>query len=219
MVNAVALAIFFLYHAETMKVEARDYLTFDVQSDTRKDIWHLVDLVEEECSCEYSQFSKGKVKCKHRQAAEEYLMKAMLDKVRQEEKQKRRKPNSKFVGISSMSSDMQKKMREYTKRRKLFLDANPMCVWENTEADDIHHSRGRIGDLLLDMRYWLPVSRATHDKIHKNPTWAKENGLLQDWMRPDEDALVECKNCGVEEFESRMIKNTCMACVKLYVKK
>jgi hypothetical protein len=36
--------------------------------------------------------------------------------------------------------------------------------------------KGRIGDLLTDRRYMLPVSDRGHKKIELNPDWAKEMG-------------------------------------------
>lgn len=58
---------------------------------------------------------------------------------------------------------------------------NQMCrVYPWLEATDIHHMKGKIEDLLLDQRWWLPVSRLAHDKIELNPDWAKENGYSID---------------------------------------
>jgi len=43
---------------------------------------------------------------------------------------------------------------------------------------DVHHMRGRIGNLLHDQRYWLAVSRAGHEWIHRNPAEARKHGWL-----------------------------------------
>lgn len=37
-------------------------------------------------------------------------------------------------------------------------------------------TRIKIGDLLYDVRYWLPVCRACHQKCHDHPQWAYDNG-------------------------------------------
>lgn len=64
------------------------------------------------------------------------------------------------------------------------------CVFPRRKATQIHHVRGRgrggVGPLLLDQRYWLAVSPQGHDAIHKNPEWARGQGLLAgaDWNQP-----------------------------------
>lgn len=43
---------------------------------------------------------------------------------------------------------------------------------------EVHHMRGR-GRYLLDQTTWLPVCfTCHHEKIHKHPAWARENGFL-----------------------------------------
>lgn len=41
-----------------------------------------------------------------------------------------------------------------------------------------HHTRGRIGTLLCDTRYWLAVSERGHEWIHQHPKEAREHGWL-----------------------------------------
>lgn len=58
---------------------------------------------------------------------------------------------------------------------------NSMCrVYPWMEATDIHHMKGKIEELLLDQRWWLPVCREAHDKLELFPDWAKENGYSLD---------------------------------------
>ncbi len=61
----------------------------------------------------------------------------------------------------------------YLTKRRDFLIEHPWCEWglrqspvQHIRATDIHHLRGRAGQLLLDERYWLAVSRKAHDWIH-----------------------------------------------------
>jgi len=42
---------------------------------------------------------------------------------------------------------------------------------------DIHHTKKR-GRFLLDESTWMAVSRVYHEKIHTNPSWARERGYL-----------------------------------------
>jgi len=70
--------------------------------------------------------------------------------------------------------------REYSRVRAKFLEDNPFC-----EAHDgyglstqIHHMNHREGIRLLDRKYFLAVCDECHRKIHNNPLWAREHGLL-----------------------------------------
>lgn len=64
----------------------------------------------------------------------------------------------------------------YTQLRKAFLNKNNVCPITGEKTTDIHHMKGRIGDLLIDTKYWLAVSREAHILIEQNPEWAKEQG-------------------------------------------
>ncbi|MDR4892241.1 MULTISPECIES: hypothetical protein [unclassified Chryseobacterium] len=76
---------------------------------------------------------------------------------------------------------------KYTVNRLEFLGKpeNRICPVTGQETTDIHHKMGRVGfadqwarinnvPLLLDIRFWLAVSRDGHNKIEMNPEWAKE---------------------------------------------
>lgn len=84
---------------------------------------------------------------------------------------------------------MRKKMREYLNLRAAFLRINPTCaVFPWLKSEDVHHMRGRIGRLLCDKRYWLAVSREGHEKIGREPDWARRMGYLcvkGQWGRVD----------------------------------
>lgn len=49
----------------------------------------------------------------------------------------------------------------------------PMC---GKDATQVHHKKGRIGKLLLDVRFFLPVTQDCHQYIEEHPEWAKEQG-------------------------------------------
>lgn len=66
--------------------------------------------------------------------------------------------------------------REYKKIAIEILSENPICPVTGEVATQIHHMAGRIGELLTDRRYMLPVSAKGHVKIELNPQWAKEKG-------------------------------------------
>ncbi len=82
--------------------------------------------------------------------------------------------------IRRVSSKRSKQLREYTKRRAIFLAANPLCaVYKDLRSAEVHHVAGRIGEKLNDEKDWLAVSRAGHVWIHNNPRQARELGLLK----------------------------------------
>lgn len=80
--------------------------------------------------------------------------------------------------------------KKYLEQREDFLRAKPVCGGCLTRdrnpapAAQIHHSRGRIGRLLRDEKYWIGVCNDCHLWIHSNPNAARELGLLAsiaDW--------------------------------------
>ena len=71
--------------------------------------------------------------------------------------------------------------RLYTKNRKDHLEENPYCQAEvmchGLLAVEIHHKKGRIGELLNNREFFLSVCRMCHNWIESNPNEAKEKGL------------------------------------------
>jgi hypothetical protein len=69
--------------------------------------------------------------------------------------------------------------KEYASMAAAFILKYSKCVvYPNRNATDVHHTRGRLGAMLVDKKWWLPVSRAGHIWIHANPREATEKGLL-----------------------------------------
>lgn len=71
-----------------------------------------------------------------------------------------------------------KQEREYSAIRVQFLYDYPVCQVPGCymTSHQVHHKKGRIGDLLTDVRYFLAVCWGCHKQIEENPKWAKENG-------------------------------------------
>lgn len=108
----------------------------------------------------------------------------------------------KRTSLRKVSKKRAKDSRIYSQKRKAFLETHPYCqVWlrENWVSEectiqnyqrheaiglgvplaiDIHHTKGRTGSNYLDESTWLAVSREMHEKIHNNPSWARERGYL-----------------------------------------
>lgn len=87
--------------------------------------------------------------------------------------------------IHRMSPKRRARIVEYHKKRRSFLLANPWCAWglaqnpkKHIRSTEVHHTRGRIGALLLDERFWKAVSSEGHNWIHAHPNEARKLGLL-----------------------------------------
>lgn len=85
--------------------------------------------------------------------------------------------------IPARSSKRIKEEEEYSRERKLFLEAHPLCKMAlpgicTYHSTDVHHRDGRIGSNYLDKTKWIPGCRACHVWIHNNPKSARELGLL-----------------------------------------
>jgi hypothetical protein len=82
--------------------------------------------------------------------------------------------------IRSRSARMQFAMRDYNRARAAFLLTNPRCQFPGCTAKsgDVHHTRGRIGALLLMRQFWRAVCRKHHDWIAENPRAARELSML-----------------------------------------
>jgi len=76
---------------------------------------------------------------------------------------------------------MSANLREYKKVREKYLDKHPSCEAKidgcHLEANQIHHKKGRIGNLLVDDNYFLAVCGNCHHWIENNPKEAKELGF------------------------------------------
>lgn len=105
--------------------------------------------------------------------------------------------------IRRVSSKRSKQLREYAKLRKEYLEYHPFCQasikihgldeekvilnrgWVGSvvipRSTEIHHVARRYGSRLNDTTKWLSVCRDMHQRIELNPSWARENGLLDNY--------------------------------------
>lgn len=78
-----------------------------------------------------------------------------------------------------MSKKRQKESGVYSRERKKFLEANPICqVCMSRPSNQIHHVRGR-GRYYLDENHWLAVDDQCHDFITRNPALSFEMGYRE----------------------------------------
>ena len=81
--------------------------------------------------------------------------------------------------LSPVSKARWREKRRYSALKKSFLRLHLWCgVMPLHRATQVHHSRGRLGALLTDTRYLVPVSVEGHAWIHANPDKARSTS----WM-------------------------------------
>ena len=80
--------------------------------------------------------------------------------------------------IPKVSKKRQIKNLQYSVLRTEFLGKkeNKICPITGKPTTDIHHKKGRVGELFLDTKYWVALSREGHRFVEENPEWAKEKG-------------------------------------------
>lgn len=66
----------------------------------------------------------------------------------------------------------------YNARVKIWIVGKMCAVFPKLKATQCHHRKGRWGKLLLDERYWLPVSQEGHDYIHDHPEWSRDREFM-----------------------------------------
>lgn len=91
------------------------------------------------------------------------------------------KPNLKLKSLYKIPKVSEKRKVDNAKYLVLRIEflgkpENQKCPITGKPTTDVHHSKGRIGSLLLDTRYWIALSREGHKQVEENPEWAKENG-------------------------------------------
>ena len=81
-------------------------------------------------------------------------------------------------------SDKQKRLNlAYLAQRQVYLKQHPFCKVGIEgcmgKATQVHHMRGRIGELMLDENFWLPVCAFCHNHVETHCEWAKEMGFSE----------------------------------------
>lgn len=70
--------------------------------------------------------------------------------------------------------------REYAHLRLAYLENRPACERCLHRATEIHHKRGRVGELLTATEFWVGLCHDCHVHITERPAWAMEQG----WSLP-----------------------------------
>lgn len=84
--------------------------------------------------------------------------------------------------IKKFSDKRAKQNRLYEKLKRQYFIHNPECEHPDCDSTNItlHHMRGRVGDLLTDMRYFKSLCPYHHNWVELNPEASKELGLSLD---------------------------------------
>jgi hypothetical protein len=107
--------------------------------------------------------------------------------------------------IAPVSKSRRSVLAEYRREARLFVaaavalgetcpvvDGVPDLHGKFSNAlNEVHHVRGRAGAMLLDKAWWLALSKAGHDWVHKHPKHAAERGWLAgmgEWNRQEKSS-------------------------------
>jgi hypothetical protein len=92
----------------------------------------------------------------------------------------RLRKDKKPKAIKSVSDKMAVMLKVYKEKREKFLERYPKCqagIEGCTKySSQVHHRRGRLGELLINTEYFLAVCYSCHHYIEMHPLEAKEKG-------------------------------------------
>lgn len=75
---------------------------------------------------------------------------------------------------------------EYRLIREWYLTLIPWCERCGKPSQEVHHTKGKLGTLLADERFFMATCRACHTWIHEHPKEARLQGWLcekGDWNK------------------------------------
>jgi hypothetical protein len=100
----------------------------------------------------------------------------------------RQSPPKRKARINPISPKKKEINAEYNKRKRIHLRAFPNCKRCGEKGTDLHHSRGRTGQLLIMAEFFQTLCFACHRWVHDNPKEAAKTGFLDllNWNRVPE---------------------------------
>ena len=91
----------------------------------------------------------------------------------------KRTPLKRKTPLKRMSKKRRRESIEYSEKRNKFLKNHPVCeVCQKNKPSDVHHVEKR-GENYLRVDTWLATCRPCHDKIHREPDWARNQKYLK----------------------------------------
>lgn len=97
--------------------------------------------------------------------------KQAAQKATQREKSREKRPR-----INSVSDKRQLQLITYNKLKEVWIKGKICACCKTAPAIDCHHQKGREGELLLLVEFWLPVCRPCHEMITKDSAFAISQG-------------------------------------------
>jgi hypothetical protein len=95
-----------------------------------------------------------------------------------------RTPNISQAKPKTRSRQRAQEEVQYSKLRRAFLTEHPNCQARlpgcSLRATQIHHKKGRTGDLYLDINFWLASCDNCHRIIEREVEGSKESGFSED---------------------------------------
>lgn len=91
-------------------------------------------------------------------------------------------PLTSYLAPAAVSPRRRRETVTYRRLRREFLEARPRCEWPGGcahPAGEVHHKRGRVGDLYLDVEHWLPLCGSHHAWATAHPAQAKDMGVSE----------------------------------------
>lgn len=81
--------------------------------------------------------------------------------------------------IRKVSAERSKENHVYARLRKEYLEAYPCCEVPEChhKSTELHHQKGRSGDLLTNTDYFMAVCHEHHHMITVDSKWAIDNGF------------------------------------------
>lgn len=85
------------------------------------------------------------------------------------------------VPLRKLGSKRRKEVNLYLKARKPYLEEHPICeACNEAPADQIHHMRGRLNELVYNEKFFMAVCWKCHGWIENNREAARNQGWLLD---------------------------------------
>ncbi len=113
-------------------------------------------------------------------ASHNRLVRKEIENARKESEKRKLKlsaPRPKQTAIKKVSDKRKSENEIYKEKRQEFL-LKRWCEYHGKPCipTEVHHSKGRIGALYLDERYWVALCSEAHKWVELNPKEAKEQG-------------------------------------------
>ncbi len=98
-------------------------------------------------------------------------------------------PKKEPVAIKKVANSRKEAEKQYRQKAKKFRQEHPLCEIKSSvctrKTQGVHHVKGRLGDLLLDEKYWKGACNACNSYVESHPVWAIENGHKISKFKPN----------------------------------